>query len=117
MTTAIAMTEAELTTAVLELLDVLGFRAMHTRPARTAHGWRTPLQGPTAVGFPDIVALKGTRLVVAELKVGRNQVTPAQQAWLDAFSAAGAEVFAWRDNDWLDGTVVAALKTPKRRAE
>lgn len=99
------MTEAELTSVVLELLDVLGWRAMHIRPARTAAGWRTPLQGPTAIGFADIIAVKGDRTVIAELKVKRNEVTVDQQAWLDAFELAGHEVHVWRDVDWLDGTI------------
>jgi hypothetical protein len=103
------MTEAELTGAVLDLLDVLGWRAMHTRPARTAHGWRTPLQGPTAVGWPDIVAVKGDRLLAAELKVGRNKPSPDQLAWLDALSAAGAETHIWTDSDWTAGAVERAL--------
>ena len=40
------MTEAELTAAVLELLDLLGFRAMHARPARTARGLAYARAGP-----------------------------------------------------------------------
>lgn len=103
------MTEADLTAAVLQLLDLLGWRAMHARPARTAHGWRTPLQGPTAKGFPDIIAVKAERLLVAELKVGRNTTADDQVDWLDAFEAVGAEVYVWRDTDWAAGNIEAAL--------
>ncbi len=99
-----------MTTAVLELLDLLGWRAMHARPAKTAHGWRTPLQGPTSTGFPDIVAVKAGRILAAELKVKRNQPSPEQVAWLDAFRSGGAEVHLWRDTDWTGGSIEAALR-------
>lgn len=50
-------------------------------------------------GWPDIVAVRGARIVVAELKSAKGRVEQAQQAWLDAWSAAGAEVFVWRPSD------------------
>lgn len=109
------MTEAELQSAVLELLHLLGYRAMHTRPARTRSGWRTPLQGPTSPGWPDVFAVKGSRAIAAELKVGRNKPTPEQTAWLEALAAAGIETFVWTDVHWLAGTIEAALR-PKAAA-
>jgi hypothetical protein len=50
-------------------------------------------------GWPDILAIRGSRIVVAELKAAKGSVEPAQQAWLDAWDAAGAEVFVWRPAD------------------
>lgn len=110
MTTAAAMSEAQLTSAVLQLLDVLSWRAMHTRTARTVRGWATPLQGPTAVGWPDIIAVRGDRIIAAELKVRRNRLTPEQTAWLEALAAAGVEAHIWTDTDWHDGTIEAVLR-------
>jgi Holliday junction resolvase len=37
-------------------------------------------------GFPDIVAIKGQRLLVAELKDARRKPTTAQVDWLTAFA-------------------------------
>jgi hypothetical protein len=111
------MTENDLTAAVLELLDLFGWRAVHARPARTAHGWRTPLQGPTAAGFPDIFAVKGNRILAAELKVGRNRVTPEQAGWLKVLALAGAEAYEWRDTDWTDGTIEAVIRRPTAGGE
>jgi hypothetical protein len=105
------MTEAELTAAVLELLDLFGWRAIHARPARTAHGWRTPLQGPTAIGFPDILAVRGDRILAAELKVGRNTVTPEQAVWLAVLAQAGAEAHEWRETEWTDGTIERVIRS------
>lgn len=43
----------------------------------------------TAVGFPDIVALKGRDLLVLELKTDKGKVTPEQYVWLRAFANVG----------------------------
>jgi hypothetical protein len=104
------MTEADLTAAVLELLDALGWRACHHRPARTSSGWRTPVQGPTATGWPDVVAVRGERIIAVELKVRCNRPTPAQVAWLEALGAAGVEAYVWTDTDWTDGTIEPLLR-------
>ena len=80
-----ATTEAAFTAAVLQLLRLTGWRSMHLRPARTASGWRTPVAGD-GVGFPDVLAVKGSRILAAELKTTKGRLGPGQQEWLDAFS-------------------------------
>lgn len=87
-------TEAQFTTQVLDALQWFDWRAVHFRPARTTHGWRTALQG--ARGWPDIFAVRGTRSLAAELKVGKRKTDPHQEAWLAALEQAGVEVFVWR---------------------
>ena len=91
--------ETEFTNLVLELAAFKGWMTLHIRPGRTADSWRTPVQGD-GVGFPDIFAVRPPRLVAAELKVGYNKVTPAQQAWLATLAAAGVETFVWYPKDW-----------------
>lgn len=93
------ITEAIFTTQVIELAQILGYRTAHFRPAMTAHGWRTAVSGD-GKGWPDLVLLKGNRMIVAELKVGRNKATVEQLAWLDAFKAAGVDAFVWTPTDW-----------------
>ena len=46
--------------------------------------------------------IRGDRMVVAELKAGRNQVTADQQEWIDAFRGVAREVYVWwnTDEDW-----------------
>lgn len=90
--------ERELTDLVIDLCDELGWRCIHIRPAQTEKGWRTPVQGD-GKGWPDIVAVRGIRMVVAELKHGRNKPTPEQELWLEAFRQVGAEVFVWQTGD------------------
>lgn len=98
--------EAAFTRRVLELAAGRGWLRFHARPARTRSGWRTPVAGD-GVGFPDLVLVRGGRLVVAELKAGRNAPTAAQRRWLAALAAAGAEVYVWKPRDWP--AVLAAL--------
>jgi hypothetical protein len=52
-------------------------------------------------GFPDIIAARRGRIVAAELKVGRNKPTAAQEAWLAALAEnAGIETYVWYPEDW-----------------
>lgn len=51
-------------------------------------------------GFPDLIALRGRRFWVAELKRVGGQLTPAQQIWLEAFRhIPGCEVYIWTPDD------------------
>ena len=93
------LTEAQFTRQVLELAKVFGWRTMHQRPARTAKGWRTAVQGD-GVGWPDLVLVRGGRLIFAELKVGNRGLTPMQAVWLDALDRVGADVYVWRPENW-----------------
>jgi len=89
------LTEAEFTDQVLKYFRLHGWVAKHDRPARTAKGWRTAIQGDP--GFGDIVAVKNGRKVMAELKVGTNQPTLDQLRWLAAW---GEDGFLWYPQDW-----------------
>jgi hypothetical protein len=90
------------TRTLLQVAGVLGWKAVHFRPARMHDGsWRTPVEGD-GVGWPDVVMVHPGRgeLVVAELKVGGNTTTAEQDEWLAAFRAAGVWAFVWRPGDW-----------------
>jgi hypothetical protein len=84
--------------------ETLGWHIFHdsatNRPRKCRScGAFTP--GPRNVkGFPDLLMLRGRRLVVAELKDEYGEVSPEQQAWLDWFRAVpGVEVYVWRPRD------------------
>lgn len=93
--------------AVIELARRLGWKVAHFRPAQNARGdWRTAVAGDGA-GFPDLVLVRGGRLIFAELKTDRaGRPPPEQRAWLDALELAAWEaigvvaVFVWRPRDW-----------------
>jgi hypothetical protein len=101
-------TEAGFTAAVIDFAHVLGWTVAHFRPARTAHGWRTPVQADGG-GFPDLVLVR-ERVVFAEVKAEQGRLAPAQRAWREHLEAAGAEWHEWRPSDWP--AIVAALGAP-----
>jgi hypothetical protein len=100
--------------AVMDLARILGWRSLHIRPARTAHGWVTPVAGD-GKGYPDLtlVRARDRRLIFAELKREVFDPEPDQIAWLEALSAvagvgdddsvmARIEVHVWRPSDLSD---------------
>ncbi len=104
-----ALPEDTLTEHVLRTAHDFHWRAVHFRAARTIQGWRTPLQGPTAKGFPDMVLVRDGRILFRELKAEKGKLTPEQAEWIDALLLAGQDAGVWRPSGWLDGTIVKAL--------
>ncbi len=107
------LSEAALQKAIIELAERLGWRVYHARPAMTAKGrWMTAAQGTHSSGWPDLVMLRGPRIVVAELKTDRerSRVSEAQKQWLEAFEAAGAQVCLWTPSAWRAGEVEEVLR-------
>lgn len=82
---------------------------MHQRPARTERGWRTATSGD-GKGWPDIFAIRGPRILVAELKSAKGKLAPDQAEWLRAFIAAGVESYVWRPDEWTDRTIEKILR-------
>ncbi len=92
--------EANFQRQVIQLAKLYRWRVAHFRPARTEHGWRTPVEAD-GNGFPDLVLIRGLRLVIIELKSDRGKLSREQQDWLDAFDAVpGVEVVEARPADW-----------------
>jgi hypothetical protein len=102
--------ERDLMEQIIELAERwLGWRALHIRPARTQHGWRTPVQGTLGKGWPDLLLVHPAkaRTIAAELKGPKGQVTPEQMEVLETLLRAGWETYIWRPADWDD--IVEAL--------
>lgn len=91
--------ESLLADTVKKLAKLYGWRAAHFRPARTAYGWRTAVEGD-GKGWPDWVLLRGSRCLIIELKKQLEQPDEHQEAWLAAWGRIpGAEVYVWRPSD------------------
>jgi len=88
--------ESEFEGQVRQLARLYGWLCYHT--------WRSINSPP---GFPDLVLVKGPRLVFAELKTATGKLSQAQQEWLDALRETPAEVYLWRPGDWEE--IVACL--------
>lgn len=81
--------ESELQRAILELAKMLGWMAYHTFDSRRS-----------AEGFPDLVLVRGDRVLFVELKSDTGQLRPAQVSWLDAlWQVEHVETYLWRPDD------------------
>lgn len=113
------MNEEQFTRQVIQLAQLRGWRTLHIRPARTAGGWRTPVQGD-GKGFPDLLMIRGHSVIAAELKVGKGKLTPEQDRWLSDLENAGVTVFRWTERDWPEIETVlsgrATAPTPNGEA-
>lgn len=78
MSLAAAVTEKQLQDAIVDAAGRLGYLCYHTYDSR-----RSP------EGFPDLLLVKGETCLVYECKTEKGRLRPMQQAWIDAFNAAG----------------------------
>jgi hypothetical protein len=96
------LSEAEFLRQVIDLAHLYRWRVAHFRSGLTRKGhWATAVQGD-GVGFPDLLLIRGRRVVAAELKVGKNKPTAEQLAWLEAFQDAGIQNYLWYPSDWAE---------------
>lgn len=54
----------------------------------------------TTPGFPDLVMVRDTRIIFAELKVGPNKLTDSQIEWRDRLMKTSVEHYVWYPEDW-----------------
>jgi len=92
------MSEDELLAEVIRLARMYGWRHYHTWSSKHS-----------VAGFPDLVLVRKTSIIYAELKREGQHPTSAQMEWLGALAEAGAECYVWRPSD-----LAAAI--PKRLA-
>lgn len=97
------MTETDFLQRVIDTARLYGWLVTHFRPAKTARGWRTALQGDS--GFVDLVLARGGHVLHVELKVGRGRPRPDQISWGHAL---GDTYRLWYPDDWDE--IVATLR-------
>jgi hypothetical protein len=101
--------EADFQSQVLQLAKLLRWRRAHFRPGLNRRGeWQTAVQGDGA-GFPDLLLVRGDRVLAAELKSELGKTTPEQDAWLAALGQAGVESCVWRPSDFRSGLIQRRL--------
>lgn len=81
--------EAIFQAEVIQLARLLGWRYYHTYDSRGS-----------VPGFPDLVLVRGVRLIFAELKVRGRQPKDEQWAWLGDLQQTAAEVYVWYPKDF-----------------
>lgn len=75
--------------AVIALAKRNGWLVYHTR-----HSLRSE------PGFPDLVCVRHWRVVFAELKSDKGNVSPEQALWVGRLAQTSAEIYVWRPDDW-----------------
>ena len=108
------VSEAAFQDAVIDLAHVLGWKVAHFRPAKTNQGWRTPVAAD-GKGFPDLVMVRGERLIFAELKSEKGKMSPEQDAWMEALRFTGALIAVWQPRHW--DHIVQELKETRTAQE
>lgn len=93
------MTEAQLQSAIIENAGYLGWRHFHVHDSRHS-----------VSGFPDLILVRGDRIIAAELKNATRKATVEQLEWLSALEAAGVESHLWRPDAWRSGEVERCLR-------
>ena len=80
--------EADFQAQIVKLATLLGWKVYHTHDSRKSQG-----------GFPDLILIRRTRMIVSELKTQEHTTTDEQRKWMHAFIGIGigdAEVSLWR---------------------
>ena len=98
------MTETQLQRAIIQLAKLLGWYVYHVAKVKGQ------LKAETSVGFPDLVLVRGGRIIFVELKSAIGRVSKDQEEWLKRLSATKAEVWVWRPADWMSGAIEKVLK-------
>lgn len=96
--------ETNFTNYLIDLAQVNGWRAMHISDSRKMEGRKghERLVGDALCkGWPDLVVVRGARMVIRELKVENRQPTPEQREWLKALAEVReVDVGVWWPRDW-----------------
>lgn len=95
---AAEMTERQLQDLILDAARKLGWLVYHTHDSRRSQP-----------GFPDLVLVKGKRILYRELKRQTGRTTPDQDTWLAALTTAGQDARIWRPTDWFANLVTDEL--------
>lgn len=81
--------EQQFQQAIIDLARLSGFEHIY-------HTWDSR---NSPAGFPDLIMLKGKRMIIAEIKVGAP-LSAEQYFWLLAFLKITDEVYLWTPEDW-----------------
>lgn len=98
-----ASPELDFTKVVLKYAKLCGWRTAHFRPGMMANGrWITPVQGD-GKGFPDLVLVRGKRLLFVELKMPHGELSDEQLDWMCDLWDTGVECKRWTpESNWQE---------------
>jgi hypothetical protein len=93
------ITEIEWQLKVSHFAEQAGWVWFHVPRSRVGKVWLTRARGPLAKGWPDLLLIRGPRIIGAELKTEKGQMRPDQERVGDLLRTA-MEVYTWRPSDW-----------------
>ena len=103
--------EADYQATIVQTATLAGWYCHAERPATTANGTRTHIQGHA--GWPDLCLVRGTRALFLELKRRPGgRVTAGQVSWQERLIAAGLDARVV----WLPDELDALLAELTERA-
>ena len=79
------MKEKDFQAQVIRIAKALGWLIYHTYDSRRSEP-----------GFPDLVMVRGDRILYRELKTEKGRLAPHQKIWGEKLSEAGADYEVWR---------------------
>ena len=92
------LSEDDVLAAIVQYAQLRGILVHHSRPARTANGWATPIQGDK--GLPDLILAGRNGVLFRELKTARGRLSEDQDTWISRLVRARQNVAVWRTTDW-----------------
>jgi len=95
--------ETDMQDGIRQAAEALGYLTYHTYDSRRC----TP-------GFPDLWILGFGKLIVPELKAGKNKTTEAQDRWISELRAAGVDARVYHADQWRKRDLVYELVRIKR---
>ena len=98
----IELSEAEFQSQVTHLAETLGWDWMHV--VTTGKGRHFPIRGTITAGWPDLVLIKGHRIIYAELKRQNQALDPMQRQVMEKIARTGAECYVWRPSGFAELT-------------
>lgn len=101
-----AISEREWQNQVHRLAASLGWKYYHAPDNKPINGRIQKI----VAGFPDLVLVKGNRLMFAELKKEIGVLSAAQEEWIAALRATGVEVYVWRPSQVREVQRILAQK-------
>ena len=97
MALVIDLTEAEFQRQVTEVAVREGWDWMHI--GRIGKYTPNGAKGTLGTGWPDLVLVRGPRLIFAELKAQKAGITPQRQREVLSLLSQAAETHIWRPSD------------------
>lgn len=101
-----AITERAFQTAVIDYARRSGWLVAHLHDSRRQVAPGVHVGDRDAAGFPDLVLVRGSRVLFAELKTETGRLRHAQVLWLEALRAVESDaagrvlVRVFRPSDW-----------------